>query len=127
MRYDADRKPDAAAWLDLDEDDRISKIVAYHRWKRIKLENERVHAIAHLAVENQVALGEPLVSATLARLMKEGLTRHDAIHAVGTALMGVIYDVGKNPKDKSDPNAQYQRELAALTAASWRAQAEPDS
>ena len=85
MRYDPDRKPDSATWLDLDEEARIARIVSYHRAKRVNLENERVHAIAHMLVENQVALGEPpQVPETLARLMNEGLSRHDAVHAVGS-------------------------------------------
>ena len=125
MRYDADRKPDSAVWLDLDEEVRIAKIVSYHRLKRVELENERIHAIAHMLVENQLALGEPpLVPDTLARLMDEGLSRHDAVHAVGSVLLGVMFDVVRKPNDKRDPNAQYHRELATLTAARWRAQAE---
>ena len=128
MRYDADRKPDSEIWLDLDEEVRIAKIVSYHRLKRVKLENERIHAIAHMLVENQLALGEPpLVPNTLARLMDDGLSRHDAVHAVGSVLLGVMFDVVRKPNDKRDPNAQYNRELATLTAAGWRAQAEHES
>lgn len=126
MRYDADRQPDARSWLDLDEGERIDMVVDYHRRMRVKLENAKVHAIAHVIVENQVALGEPpLASATLARLMDEGLDRHDAIHALGSVIMGVMFDALREPGGKPDVNAQYNRELATLTAASWRAQADP--
>jgi hypothetical protein len=122
MRYDAERKPHAEAWLDLDEEERITAIISYHRGKRIKLENERIHAMAHMIVENQIASGEaPLVPKTLARLMSEGLSRHDAVHAVGSVLLGVVFDVLRSPDGKDDPNAQYNRELATLTAAKWRA------
>jgi hypothetical protein len=126
-RYDPDRKPDSATWLDLDEDARIAKIVSYHRAKRVSLENERIHAIAHMLVENQIALGEPAqVPDTLARLMNEGLSRHDAVHAVGSVLLGVVFDVVRKPDAKHDPNTQYNQELAELTAARWRAGAEHD-
>ena len=40
--------------------------------------------------------------------------------------MGVVYDVLREPGVNRDANAHYNRELAALTAASWRAQAETD-
>jgi hypothetical protein len=65
------------------------------------------------------------VPATLAQLMHEGLDRHDAIHAIGSILIGIIYDVLAEKSDAGmDINARYGRELAELTAASWRAQAD---
>jgi hypothetical protein len=125
MRYDAARQPDAEDWLDLDEDQRISIVMAYHHQKRVKLENAQVHAVAHVMVENQIALGEPpLVAATMARLMEEGLDRHDAIHAVGSVLIGGLFGALREPNKAGDHGAQYNRELAMLTAASWRAQAD---
>jgi hypothetical protein len=126
MRYDADRQPDAEAWLDLNESERIDIVIDYHRRTRAKLENAKVHAVAHMIVENQIALGDPpAVAATLGRLTDEGLDRHDAIHAVGSVIMGVMFDALREPDAKGDINARYNRELAPLTAASWRAQAEP--
>jgi len=125
MRYDADRQPDVQAWLDLDESERIDIVIDYHRRTRVDLENAKVHAIVHMVVENQIALGDPLaVSSTLARLMDEGLDRHDAVHAVGSIIMGVMFDTLRKPGAKDDLNARYIRELATLTAASWRAQAQ---
>ena len=124
MRYHADRQPDSSAWLALDEDERIDIVMAYHRQKRVKLENAKVHAVAHVIVENQIALGNPpLVAATMARLMDEGLGRHDAIHAVGSIILGALFDALRQPGKAHDVGAQYNRELAMLTAASWRAQA----
>jgi hypothetical protein len=122
MRYDADRPPDARTWMALDEGEQIDLVMAYHRRKRVALENAKVHATAHVVVENQILQrNPPLVGTTFARLMEEGLCRHDAIHAVGSVLMGVIFEVANNPSGKRDINMQYNRELAALTAASWRA------
>jgi hypothetical protein len=44
--------------------------------------------------ENQLALeDQAIVRATLHRLMNEGLTRHDAVHAVGAVLTEHIYDM----------------------------------
>jgi hypothetical protein len=124
MRYHADRQPDSDAWLALDEEERIDIVMAYHRQKRVKLENAKVHAVAHVIVENQIALGNPpLVAATMVRLMDEGLDRHDAIHAVGSVILGAVFDALRQPDKEQDLGAQYNRELAMLTAASWRAQA----
>jgi hypothetical protein len=56
--------------------------------------------------------------------MREGLDRHEAIHAIGSVLAGIIFDVVSKKVDAGvDINARYGRELAELTAASWRAQA----
>lgn len=123
MRYDADRQPDSEAWLGLDEEERIDIVMAYHRQKRVRLENAKVHAVAHVIVENQIALGSPpLVTTTMSRLMQEGLDRHDAIHAVGSVILGALFDAMRQPGKASDLSPEYNSRLAALTAASWRAQ-----
>ena len=47
----------------------------------------------HRIVENQVALGDvTVVPVTLARLMVEGLNRYEAVHAIGSVLIGIIFD-----------------------------------
>jgi len=81
-----------------------------------------LHAITHVIVENQIAMGDTTVVPALDRVMREGLNRHDAVHAIASVLMGVVLDVFKNPGKQVDINAQYGRELAELTAASWRSQ-----
>jgi hypothetical protein len=70
-------------------------------------------------VENQVLLGdETPVASTLERLMSEGLSRHDAIHAIGTVLAPVILDILKN-EIRSEPNLVYYERLRELTAEGW--------
>jgi hypothetical protein len=127
MRYNADQAPDPQEWLELDEQERIDLTLEYHRRYHLPMgQSPKLHAAAHTIVENQVALGDATaVPATLARLMHEGLDRHDAIHAIGSVLMGIIFDLTAKKADAgADINAKYGRELAALTAGSWRAQAE---
>jgi hypothetical protein len=127
MRYDADTAPDPQEWLDLDEQERIDLAIRYHRHYRLTMgHSPKLHGTVHAIVENQVAAGDAtVVPATLARLMREGLDRHDAIHAIGSVLAGIIFDVIAKKADAGlDINARYGHELAALTAASWRAQAE---
>jgi hypothetical protein len=127
MRYDASKAPDPEAWLALDEQERIDLAIAYHRRYRLTMgHSSKLHGTVHAIVENQVAAGDAtVVPATLARLMREGLDRHDAIHAIGSILAGIIFDVATKKVDAGvDINARYGRGLAALTAASWRAQAD---
>ena len=109
----------------LDEGTQIDLVMAYHRRKRVALEDAKVHATAHVVVENQILQGKPpLVGTTFARLVEEGLSRHDAIHAVASVLLYVIFEIKKDPSYQRDPSIQYNRELAGLTAASWRAMAD---
>jgi hypothetical protein len=120
MRYDPDQKLDVEAWLSLDEDERMSLVMDYHRRARIKPPNARLHAAAHTIVENQAALGTGYaVAGTLERLMNEGLDRHEAIHAIGSVLMGNILDL-QHGRLKGDLNQVYIRELAQLSAKKWR-------
>jgi len=124
MRYDARKAPDPQEWLDLDESERIDQVLNYHRRRLLQVgQDARLHAMAHVIVENQIAMGDvTVVPATLDRLMREGLDRHDAIHAIGSVLMGIVLDMFKDPSKNVDVNAEYGRQLAELTAASWRAQ-----
>jgi hypothetical protein len=121
MQYDANDQPHSATWLELDETERIDAVMDYHRRAKVVPENLKLHAMTHVVVENQVALGEATpVPATLNRLMQEGLDRHEAIHAIGSILMNIVFDVVQEPDVGGDINARYSRELATLTATGWR-------
>jgi hypothetical protein len=75
-------------------------------------------------VENQFALGDELpVRRTVQRLMSEGLDRHDALHAVGSVLIGHLSDLLAAPKAEigTGPKPRYYAELERLTAEDWLA------
>ncbi len=125
MRYEATEQPHSEAWLELDETERVALVIEYHRQSKSRLENPELHAITHVVVENQVALGDATsVPATLGRLIDEGLDRHEAIHAIGSILMSVVFDAAQEADDGNDINEKYRRALATLTAAGWRSQVE---
>jgi hypothetical protein len=127
LRYDPHQHIDPKAWNAVDEFDRIESVQAYHRRNRIRLPNERLHAVIHTIVENQVALGDAHPThAVLSRLMEEGLDRHEAIHAIGSVLSDQILAVVKEEHD-GDLNAEYAERLNRLTAESWRSQASDPS
>jgi hypothetical protein len=118
-RYDPDRSPDAAWWSALPEGEQIEIVLQHHRKAGVHLPNANLHAVTHVVVENQVLLGdETPVASTLERLLQEGLSRHDAIHAIGTVLAPVILDILKGDI-RSEPNLVYYQRLRVLTADSW--------
>ena len=100
MRYDATQAPDPEEWIELDEWGRINLVLDYHRRKKLPVgENERLHGTVHVVVENELAMGDAtVVPATLDRLMREGLDRHDAIHAIGSVLVGIVFRCDQEPQ-----------------------------
>ena len=123
MQYDADEQPDPDVWLELDETERLDLVSDYHRRTGVQLETPELHAMAHVVVENQVALGQATsVPEALDRLISEGLDRHDAVHAIGSVLMRIVFDAIHERDDGSDINEKYRQELATLTATNWRSQ-----
>ncbi len=123
--YDPLTAPDPKEWQELDELERIELVSAYHREAGVELPNVRLHATIHVTVENQVLLGaETPVQATLARLMLEGLDRHDALHAIGNVLASYMHELLRGPEPRDDPNEAYYDQLGKLTAEGWRQQFE---
>lgn len=122
-RYDPEVPPVAAEWLALDEQRRIQLAESYHRAAREKVPNYTAHAAFHAIVENQIAEGlEPVVRA-MARLMKQGLSRHDALHAIGSAVADHFFEA-MNTKDQEGfaaaAQARYNAAVERLTAAEWK-------
>jgi hypothetical protein len=120
-RYDPDTAPNPEEWLALDEDERILLVKDFHRRARVQLPNANVHAAMHVAVENQIALGDSLpVKRELERLKRDGLDRHDAVHAIASVLADHMFTLVNEPQAiAGDPNEAYKA-LSRLTAHKWR-------
>lgn len=115
--YDPDVEPVAAEWLALDESERLTLVEDYHRRHRIRLPQSRLHAALHVVVENQAALGETVVAETFERLQGDGLTRHEALHAIATVVAEHMAALLREmPGTTTDPNARYFEQLRKLTA-----------
>ena len=116
--YDAAVGPaDIDAWLALSDDTRHKAIEHYHQHHtpHETPRAPRLHAIAHLIVENQIAQNSiPEVAETLHRLTASGQPRHDAIHSIGSVMMAQLYEVSQAGKDPSVP--AIIAALEALTA-----------
>ena len=122
--YDPLQSPDPAIWLDRDEDQRHALVLAYHLENEgdvFDLDNDdegpntTLHATIQVVVENQLALGDETVLITMDRLLRQGLDRHDALHAIGA----VLFEVIRAERPQEDMRRYYRR-LRKLTARRWR-------
>lgn len=119
-KYDPERMPHAVDWLALDEQERIALVEAFHRKARVKLPSLRLHACIHTTVENQIAEDHEPVVRAMSRLTASGLSRHDALHAVGAALAEHLFELAKDGSTGADPMASYDAAVERLTAEAWQ-------
>lgn len=118
-QYDPEHAPNPDEWLELGEQERILLVEQYHRFSRAKLPNLTAHAVFHAIVENQIAAGLEPVLRAMARLTKEGLTRHDAVHAIASVLAEHIHDLFKTKDESTTSQARYNAAVERLNAKSW--------
>ena len=78
-----------------------------------------IHSVFHVIVENQIAEEVELIPETLAKLIRQGLDRHDAIHAIAAILSEEIFDIC-NGKITEISTKKYRRKLEKITAKRWR-------
>lgn len=119
--YDANTQPDTETWLSADESLRTVAVEAHHRElaEHPAIPNVRVHALMHVIVENQLAMDDPPeVRPALMRLLDAGLTRHEAIHAIGSVVAEALFKV-MNERAEFDRGLA-ARGLARLRADDWR-------
>jgi hypothetical protein len=64
-------------------------------------------------------MGVDPVPATLSKLIRQGLKRHEAIHAIGAVLSDDIFDLLQSNKETWHKN-RYRKRLDKLTAKRWR-------
>ena len=119
LKYDPEQNPNASEWLALGEQERIDLAFQFHKAARIKIPNAIAHASIHTIVENQIAENiEPIVRA-MSRLQREGLSRHDSLHAVASVLAEHIHEVLAAEEGTSVPNESYFAAVERLTAKGW--------
>ncbi len=119
QNYDPMNKLDPKQWDLLDDDERVNMVMKYHQEAGIELPDENTHALVHVVVENQIALGDKTpAKAVLHRLINEDLDRHDAVHAIASILVNHIYELMQG-EDAALGNDEYYAELENLTAEKW--------
>lgn len=121
VKYDPQKNPNPGIWLSLSEAERVFEVQKYHTDAGIPPpKNATLHALFHVVVENQIALGDEFIArATLERLMDEGLDRHEAVHAIGSVVAGHAYKAVNEKDQIGDAAAVYKQKLKALSAADW--------
>ena len=111
-----------------DEDTRLVEVMREHSeyadlWGRLddltdaQIErdgtNPILHVTIHQTIENQIAGGDPeQTGQTVEALMRQGLSRHEAIHRVGEVLAGEIYHILK--ENRPFDEAGFVRKLRRL-------------
>ena len=119
LKYDPEQSPNVSEWLALGEQERIDLALQFHKSARIKIPSAIAHASIHVIVENQIAENvEPVVRA-MSRLQREGLSRHDALHAVASVLAEHIHEVLTTEDGASVPNEIYFAAVERLSAKGW--------
>ena len=119
QEYDPMVDPDPQLWAALDEDECINMVMEYHEEAGIDMPDDYAHAVLHVVVENQIAMGAATpTEAVLRRLMNENLVRHDAIHAFASVLVNHMYELW-HVDDSAVSNDDYYAALEGLTAEKW--------
>jgi hypothetical protein len=120
MRYDALRGPDGEEWRQAEESERLEAVTAFHREQGEHLPSARLHAALHAVVETQLAEGYRPAARAMARLRRQGLDRHEALHAIGSVAAQELHALLSGSATDFDAGA-YERALDALEADRWRA------
>lgn len=119
MEYDPDNAPDPREWLALGEEERTRLIEEYYEREGGYGGSLEVHAKVHEIIETQLAESVTPVKAAFVRLRDNGLSRQEAIRAIGSVLAPRIRRI-EDPEDlTSEPNRNYFSALEALTADRW--------
>lgn len=130
MGYDPEVDPDPAHWLALDEAERLCRAKDYHDRYDPLLAEPELHAAIHVMIENQIATDdETPAREALERLMAEGLSRHDAIHALGSVLTEMIVAIANGDDGEEAERSRadaYNDAIARITAEDWRRLAADD-
>jgi len=120
--YNPQIAPNREQWLESSEFDRIDAVREFHDTDEDNdLEDNAlsIHSSIHVIVENQLAMEIELLPETLAKLMRQGLDRHDAIHAIGAIISDDIFSIISGEKTEFSPK-EYRGKLAKITAKRWR-------
>jgi hypothetical protein len=72
-------------------------------------------------IENQLASGEEVIIDAFERLQREGLDRHDTVHAIGSVLAEHLHGIfsGEGPRSTDESNRKYFEAVRSLTAEGW--------
>lgn len=118
--YDPSKQISSDEWLELEEFERISLVRTFHEKLDDGLSEDalEMHTMFHVIVENQLAEKVEFIPETIAKLTRQGLDRHEIIHAIAAIVSEDILDLWKGNKKAFSPK-QYRRKLEKITAKRW--------
>lgn len=118
--YNPAKNPSRQEWLALDDDQRVDLVTHFHTKIGDIGEHQSSHALIHTVLETQIAENTPGVRDAIGRLRKQGLNRHDAIHALGTVLAEHMHNLAhSNYSDDEEPTQIYLEKISAFNASDW--------
>lgn len=96
-------------------------VTSYHVQSRIGMTNLKLHALMHVNVENMLTQGRGPMTRALARLQTDGLSRHEAIHALAAVWLAhpvdsYSGDAGLSAREKQ---LAFNRAVETLSAEKW--------
>ena len=118
--YDPSISPDPEQWFELDEQERIELAFQFveNFETEVNEEAHKVHATIHAIIENQLAENVEPTLETYKRLIRQGLNRHETIHALGAVIFEDIIAVMESKTHQ--PLGKHKLRLRKLTAKRWR-------
>ena len=120
--YDPDERLNIEEWLTLDDSQKVKIVSDFHESIKEEFSDDgafAMHSHMHVIVENQIAGNVELVPETVDKLMRQGLSRHEAIHAVSAILAEDIFDMLQGKVEEFSLK-KYRRKLEKITAKKWR-------
>jgi mRNA degradation ribonuclease J1/J2 len=119
-KYDPANPIGSDEWLALNEAKQIELVRDFHAELDLEMPDDAlsIHSSIHVIVENQLAMRVELKPETIAKLTRQGLNRHEAIHAIGAILSEDIFDLLKGNIEEFSPT-KYRRKLEKITAKRW--------
>lgn len=119
--YNPGVEPNKEEWLSISESERIAFVREFHESYDSDLDDKAlsIHSAIHVVVENQLAMGVELLPETIAKLMRQGLDRHEALHAIGAIVTDDIMDVLRGVNTEFSPK-KYRKKLEKMTAKRWK-------
>lgn len=118
--YSPSTAPVSEEWLAIDDGERLELVRTFHEAEDNDLDEKAltIHSTIQVIVENQLALKVELLPETLEKLTRQGLSRHESLHAIGAIISGDIMAILKGERTEFSPK-QYRRKLEKITAKRW--------
>ena len=122
--YNPEKNINPTTWLALDETERLELIEHYVYSDEEGIDDNvaSIHSTAHCIVENQLALDVKETVDAYKRLIRQGLKRHDTIHALAAVIFEGVNESMSEVREGEvapDMTIRYKSRLRKLTAKRW--------